>query len=126
MGGGGRCRAGSNATRTSTGHLPPSPPGSVSSCPGSLVSRTTASGKSGCRCQDDPPEHHGPYYQWSRALDGKTISRRLSAEQAVLYREWIENRRRLARIVAQMNEVSAAAGEILLRQAGARSQPATR
>ena len=43
---------------------------------GSLVERTTSCGKPGCRCQADPPQRHGPYYQWSRAVAGKTISRR--------------------------------------------------
>ena len=82
--------------------------------PGSLVERTTSCGKPTCRCQADPPARHGPYYQWSRAVDGKTISRRLDARQAELYRAWIANRRQLEAIIAQMQDVSAAAGEILL------------
>ena len=87
--------------------------------PGSLVVRTTSCGKSGCRCQADPPERHGPYYQWSRAVRGRTVSRRLDESEAELYRTWIANRRRLERVVAEMAEVSAAAGEILLRQGAA-------
>lgn len=94
--------------------------------PGSLVSRTTSCGKPGCRCQADPPERHGPYYQWSRAVGGKTVSRRLSEEEAALYREWIANRRRLEQIVAEMAAVSAAAGEILLRQVAGRPPDAKR
>jgi hypothetical protein len=85
--------------------------------PGSLVSRQTSCGKAGCRCQGDPPRRHGPYYQWSRAVAGKTVSRRLDERQADLYRDWIANRRRLERIVTEMENISAAAGEILLRQA---------
>jgi len=85
--------------------------------PGSLVSRTTVCGKPGCRCMAYPPERHGPYYQWSRSIGGKTVSRRLSEEQAALYREWIGNRQRLERILDEMTEVAAAAGEILLLQA---------
>lgn len=85
--------------------------------PGSLVTRTTSCGKPGCRCQADPPQRHGPYLQWSRAVAGKTISRRLSEPEADLYREWIANRRRLEQTVHQMEEISAAAGEILLRRA---------
>lgn len=85
--------------------------------PGSLVLRETSCGKPGCKCQGDPPRLHGPYYQWSRAVDGKTVTRRLTGAEADLYAEWIENRRQLKRIVAEMEEVSAAAGEILLRQA---------
>ena len=83
---------------------------------GSVVVRETSCGKPGCRCQGDPPRRHGPYYQWSRAVAGRTVSRRLDEREAELYRGWIANRRRLERIVAQMEEVSAAAGEILLRQ----------
>jgi len=45
------------------------------------------------------------------------VSRRLSEEQAALYREWIGNRQRLERILDEMTEVAAAAGEILLLQA---------
>jgi hypothetical protein len=85
--------------------------------PGSLVLRETSCGKPGCKCQADPPRLHGPYYQWSRAVEGKTVSRRLTPAEAALYEEWIANRHRLKQIVAEMEEVSAAAGEILLRQA---------
>ena len=85
--------------------------------PGSLVTRTTSCGKPNCRCVADPPRRHGPYYQWSRAVAGKTVSRRLNEPQADLYQQWITNRRRLERIVTEMETLSAAAGEILLRQA---------
>lgn len=85
--------------------------------PGSLVVRETSCGKPGCRCQANPPQRHGPYYQWSRAIGGKTVSRRLDPAQADLYRSWIANRRRLDAIVAEMEELSAQAGEILLRHA---------
>lgn len=85
--------------------------------PGSVVSRYTSCGKPGCRCQGDPPQRHGPYYQWSRAIAGKTVSRRLNEAEADLYQNWIANRRRLEQIIAQMEEISAAAGELLLNQA---------
>lgn len=84
---------------------------------GSVVSRYTSCGKQGCRCQGDPPQRHGPYYQWSRVLAGKTVSRRLTESQAELYRDWIANHRRLERIIAQMEHTSAAAAELLLHQA---------
>ena len=59
--------------------------------PGSVVLRYTSCGKPGCRCQGDPPQRHGPYYQWSRAVAGKTVSRRLSEGEAELYRSWLGN-----------------------------------
>jgi hypothetical protein len=91
--------------------------------PGSLVVRQTSCGKPGCRCQADPPQRHGPYYQWSRAVAGKTISRRLDEREAELYRGWIANRRLLEQIIARMEEVSTAAGEILLRQSRTAAPP---
>lgn len=83
---------------------------------GSLVARETTCGKANCHCGADPPQRHGPYYQWSRAVAGKTVSRRLSETEAELYREWIANRRNLERVISQMEEISAAAGAILLAQ----------
>lgn len=91
--------------------------------PGSVVSRYTCCGKPGCRCKADPPQRHGPYYQWSRAVAGKTVSRRLNEAEAELYRNWIGNRRRLEQIIARMEQTSAAAGELLLRQATASPKP---
>lgn len=83
--------------------------------PGSLISRETSCGKPGCRCGGDPPRRHGPYWQWSRLKDGKTLSRRLDEKEADLYRQWIANKHHLDAVIAQMEEISAKAGEILLR-----------
>jgi Family of unknown function (DUF6788) len=84
---------------------------------GSVVHRFVPCGKPGCRCQADPPQLHGPYWQWSRVLRGKTVTRRLTENQARLYQEWIANRRRLTSILAEMDKVSQQAATILLREA---------
>ena len=89
---------------------------------GTVVSRHTACGKAGCRCQGDPPALHGPYWQWTTAVGGKTITRRITEQQATLYQEWVANRRRALRILAQIEEISRQAQEILLHEA---SRPAT-
>jgi hypothetical protein len=83
---------------------------------GSVVLRHTYCRTPGCRCHADPPQPHGPYWQWTRYDSGKTITRRLTEPQARLYQEWIVNRRRLADIVAEMEKVCEQAGEILLQQ----------
>jgi len=59
---------------------------------GSVVCATPRCGKPGCRCQDDPPRPHGPYWQWSRAVGERTLTRRITEEQAAIYKEWIANR----------------------------------
>jgi hypothetical protein len=83
---------------------------------GSVVQRFMPCGKPGCRCQADPPQLHGPYWQWSRVVRGKTITRRLAEGQARLYQEWIANRRRLAKTLAEMDRVSQQAATILLQE----------
>jgi hypothetical protein len=82
---------------------------------GSLVRRFMPCGKPGCRCQASPPELHGPYYQWTRKIAGKTVTVRLTREQAKLLETWIRNGRRLDRLLAQMQRVSHRATERLLR-----------
>lgn len=84
---------------------------------GSLIRRFMRCGTPSCRCRADPPQLHGPYWQWTTKQDGKTITRRLSEQEARLYRAWIANRRRLDKIVAQMEDVSRRAAPALLRSA---------
>lgn len=82
---------------------------------GSLVRRFMPCGKPGCRCQARRPALHGPYYQWTRKLRGKTVTVRVSKAEARLIEEWIENGRRLDKIVGQMQQVSDRLTEPLLR-----------
>lgn len=87
---------------------------------GSLVKRYTHCTSEGCRCNTDPPRPHGPYWQWSRAVEGKTVSRRVRQEEVPLYQEWIANRRRLRRVVTQMEAVSEEATQLLLARTNER------
>jgi len=82
---------------------------------GSVVQRFMPCGKPGCRCQAEPPQLHGPYYQWTRKVNGKTATTRINKEQARLLRKWIENGRRLDKLVKQMEEVSLRLTDKLLR-----------
>ena len=45
---------------------------------------------------------HGPYWQWTAKIDGKTVTRRLSQTEAELYQEWIANDRQLRALIDQM------------------------
>lgn len=91
-----------------------SSPGFVSI--GSVVRRFQRCGKPSCRCHADPPQLHGPYWQWTRAVNGRTVTRNLTEDQARLYQEWIANRRRLTKILAEMDKVSERAAAIRLQQ----------
>jgi hypothetical protein len=86
-------------------------------CEGSLVERYTTCNNPNCRCAD-PAQRHGPYWQLSWKEGGKTISKLLSAEDAALYHEWIDNRRRLEAALEQMRDLSRHAGEQILASRG--------
>ena len=47
-------------------------------------------------------------------IDGKTINRRLNAKQAQLYRQWIDNDRRLRDVIDKMRSVAAQATDLIL------------
>lgn len=81
---------------------------------GSLVRRYTFCGKPGCRCQADPPEPHGPYWQWTKKVAGKTVTRRLSNDEAQLFQQWAGDRQRLRAILDAMEEVSDKAAALLV------------
>ena len=80
---------------------------------GTVLRRFVRCGRPGCRCQVDPPQLHGPYYEWTRKVKGKTVSVRVTKEQARLLKQWIANARRLDKIVADMQLVSSGITESL-------------
>lgn len=88
--------------------------------PGSVVLRQMRCGKPGCACKHDPPTLHGPYIQWTRTVDGKTVTRYLTQDQLDRYQQWFDNARRLRKIVAKLEIASVHAVE----QSEAASAPA--
>ena len=56
---------------------------------GSLSERYVKCSKPGCLCAEDPQARHGPYYSLTRAVAGRTQSRFLSAEQAMIVRHQV-------------------------------------
>ena len=73
---------------------------------GTVLHRFRQCGRPNCRCLADPPQLHGPYYEWTRKVKGKTVSVSVTKEQARLLKQWIANARRLDKIVADMQLVS--------------------
>ncbi len=49
---------------------------------------------------------YGPYYQWTRKVNGKTVTVNLSEAQVDLFRKAIDNNRRLEQILREMREIS--------------------
>ena len=57
---------------------------------GSVSERLVKCGKSTCPCAHDPKARHGPYFSFTHAVKGRTQSRFLSDEEAVVVRRQIE------------------------------------
>ena len=70
-----------------------------------------------CRCHADPPQLHGPYWQWTAKVNGKTVTRRLSETEAKLYQEWISNDRQLRKTITKMRQIAAKASELMITKA---------
>ena len=74
--------------------------------PGTITVRTKTCGKANCRCHDDPDQRHGPYIQWTRTVDGKTVTKQLTTEQLERYQAWFDNTRLLRDLIDQLHTVS--------------------
>jgi len=90
---------------------------------GSVALRYNRCGKPRCRCHGDPPRPHGPYWQWTAKANGKTVNRRLTEHEALLYQEWIANDRRLQAIIDDMRKTAAKATGLILEGATEPSTP---
>src|SRR5260370_14252894 len=86
--------------------------------PGTLIERHVRCGKPRCRCHADPPVLHGPYWQWTRKVAGKTITRLVPDDQLDDYRQWLDNHRRLRALVAELEALTLA-----IATAGQRARP---
>ena len=74
--------------------------------PGSITARMMRCGKRRCRCKNEPPQLHGPYIQWTRTVDGKTVTKLLTAEQLDRYQPWLDNASRLRRLVHELETLT--------------------
>lgn len=83
---------------------------------GSLAIRNNFCGTPTCRCHADPPQPHGPYYQWTAKVNGKTVNRRLTPQQAALYQTWIDNDRHLRTLISELRDIATHATDLILNQ----------
>ncbi len=80
---------------------------------GSVVRRTKRCGHPSCRCQSGPEYEHGPYYQWTRKVKAKTVTKVLTPTEARTYKEFIQNERRLRKLIKRMYQISGRAARYL-------------
>jgi hypothetical protein len=74
--------------------------------PGSVTTRWSRSGKTGGACHHQPPNQHGPYQTWTRAVKGKTVTRNLTEDQVERYTPWFEDARQLRKLVSELKQLS--------------------
>ena len=74
--------------------------------PGTLTVRAYACGKPRCRCHADPPRLHGPYNEWTRKIDGKTVTRRLTDAELADYQPLFDNARKLRALLADLQDLT--------------------
>jgi len=83
--------------------------------PGTVQRQMLTCGKPQCSCHKDLKARHGPYCYWTSKKKGKTISRKLSPEEAEILESWIQNRRTIDKTVKRMMKASERALTLALR-----------
>jgi hypothetical protein len=84
--------------------------------PGTLQSRMLTCGRPRCACHEDPEKRHGPYWYWTTKKEGKTLSKKLTPEDAEIIKPWIENRKKIDTTLRRMRQISENVHSLMLRK----------
>jgi hypothetical protein len=84
--------------------------------PGTLTVRAYPCGKQNCRCHADPPQLHGPYAEWTRKINGKTVTRRLTPAELAAWQPLFDNARKIRTLLTELQELTLAIIEASPRQ----------
>lgn len=75
-------------------------------CKGTVGSRTFMCGRAACPCHRDSARRHGPYFEWTYKVAGKTVYHRLSPQEARIYKEGAAEYRRLKVLLRRLENLS--------------------
>ena len=84
--------------------------------PGSLSKQYNVCGSPKCRCKEDPPRKHGPYYQLSFTRKGRSRTTFVKKSQLPAVRDQVRNYTRFRALVGRLVELSTQACELKLEQ----------
>ena len=84
---------------------------------GTVSQRMMKCGQPSCACHQDPTQRHGPYFEWTYKLKGKTVNVKLSPQAAPLYQAATKQHRELKATLAKMERLSRTALAQLAKQA---------
>jgi len=74
-------------------------------------------GQPSCACQRDASQRHGPYFEWTYKVNGKTVNVKLSPQTAPLYQAATKQHRKLKAALARMERLSRTALARLAKEA---------
>lgn len=75
-------------------------------CKGTVLKRMMKCGQQRCACQEDPAKRHGPYFEWTYKVKGKTVNVRLRPDEAPLYKAATQQYRKLKSLLVRMERLS--------------------
>jgi hypothetical protein len=84
---------------------------------GTVLKRMMKCGQPQCACHRDPAQRHGPYFEWTYKVNGKTVNVKLSPQAAPLYLAATKQNRKLKAVLARMERSSRTALARLAMQA---------
>ena len=84
---------------------------------GTVLKRMMKCGNPQCACHRDPSRRHGPYFEWTYKVKGKTVNVRLSPQAAPLYQAATRQHRKLKAVLTRMERWSRTALAQLSKQA---------
>ena len=84
---------------------------------GTVLKRMMKCGRPQCACHRDPAARHGPYFEWTYKVAGKTVNVKLSPQAAPLYQAATRQHRHLKTLLARLERLSRTALTQLAKQA---------
>jgi hypothetical protein len=75
-------------------------------CKGTVLKRMMKCGKAHCACASDPTKRHGPYFELTYKVNGKTVNVKLSQEAAPLYKAASQQYRKLKNLLNRLEKLS--------------------
>jgi hypothetical protein len=74
--------------------------------PGKITPQYNVCGKAGCKCKENPPQKHGPYYQLNYTRKGKKYTFFVKKEDLEITQGQLKNFEKLKQLVDQWIELS--------------------
>jgi type II secretory pathway component PulJ len=73
---------------------------------GTVLKRMMKCGRPQCACRSGPAKRHGPYFEWTYKVKGKTVNVKLSPQAAPLYKAASKQHRKLKIVLARLERLS--------------------